>query len=378
MLDPDLAQQIVDLTMEKLGHNVNVMDERGVIVGSGDADRLGEVHEGAVLAISGRRVGTVDAAACRHLEGVRPGINVPLVHRGQVVGAIGVTGDPDQLGEISALLTMTAELILEQVRVLDDDQWRRRRRESLARSLVDPASAAEAVAIEARRLDVDLSLPRVAVLVDVGETDGDGDGGRRLRDVQRSLERGDASVLSVATGPSLLLVLVSPLMGGAADRVLALLGALGRQVVLHEGGSFTAEAGEPVRPEARSAQSAADVRRLAAGRPEGVHRYGDDSTAALLAGLADDWRLRELCAPWRQLREQDPHGVLAETVIALLAAGGDLTETAHRLRVHRNTLRYRLDRVTALTGVDPRDPEGALRLQVGAARDVVQAHNEFR
>ncbi|MBA7514082.1 Carbohydrate diacid regulator [subsurface metagenome] len=46
-----LAQDIVDKTMSILGKNINIMDEKGVIIGSGDKSRLNQFHEGAAQVI---------------------------------------------------------------------------------------------------------------------------------------------------------------------------------------------------------------------------------------------------------------------------------------------------------------------------------------
>lgn len=49
-LDSRMAQDIVARTMRIIDSNINVMDARGKIIGSGDPERIGELHEGALLA----------------------------------------------------------------------------------------------------------------------------------------------------------------------------------------------------------------------------------------------------------------------------------------------------------------------------------------
>ncbi|WP_306462766.1 sugar diacid recognition domain-containing protein, partial [Klebsiella pneumoniae] len=39
ILDSQLAQQIVDRTMAIIGYNINVMNQAGVIIGSGEKNR---------------------------------------------------------------------------------------------------------------------------------------------------------------------------------------------------------------------------------------------------------------------------------------------------------------------------------------------------
>ncbi len=57
---------------------------------------------------------------------------------------------------------------------------------------------------------------------------------------------------------------------------------------------------------------------------------------------------------------------LTTTLAALLDAGGSLEAAARSLPVHVNTLRYRLARITELTGRDPRDPRDRLHLELAA------------
>ncbi len=92
ILDHVLAQEIVDRTMSIIGHNVNVMNSSGIIIGSGDAKRIGQVHDGAVLAISHGESLELTQQQCSTLQGVKPGINMLLKLHGEVVGTVGVTG----------------------------------------------------------------------------------------------------------------------------------------------------------------------------------------------------------------------------------------------------------------------------------------------
>lgn len=85
-LDTKMAQDIVARTMRIIDTNINVMDARGRIIGSGDRERIGELHEGALLVLSQGRVVDIDDAVARHLHGVRQGINLPLRLEGEIVG----------------------------------------------------------------------------------------------------------------------------------------------------------------------------------------------------------------------------------------------------------------------------------------------------
>jgi DNA-binding PucR family transcriptional regulator len=63
--------------------------------------------------------------------------------------------------------------------------------------------------------------------------------------------------------------------------------------------------------------------------------------------------------------DAEHHGDLVKTLAAYLRHGGNATRTADALYLHRNSMRYRLARIQALTGLDPDDPDARLALQVG-------------
>ena len=99
---------------------------------------------------------------------------------------------------------------------------------------------------------------------------------------------------------------------------------------------------------------------LASGRlyrsGQSVHRYDQLGIARLLYGLPSDVRddfLTEIL-PQSVLESLSPE--LRETIYAFLEHGQQVADTARSLYIHRNTLLYRLDRVTELTGYDIRKP----------------------
>lgn len=62
--------------------------------------------------------------------------------------------------------------------------------------------------------------------------------------------------------------------------------------------------------------------------------------------------------------DDEHHGDLVKTLAAYIRHGGNSSQTSAALFLHRNSLRYRLARIQALTGLDPDDPDARLALQV--------------
>lgn len=94
-LDAKFAQSLVDIVAAELNKNVNILDDRGVIIASFSKGRIGQVHEaGAMMLKSGViKEFFVTKDDERLLSGVRHGFNMPIMFENQCVGVIGVTGE---------------------------------------------------------------------------------------------------------------------------------------------------------------------------------------------------------------------------------------------------------------------------------------------
>ncbi len=138
-LDHDLAQDIVDRAMAILPYNVNVMDNQGLILGSGERERVNTRHEGAQLVLANGRVVEIDEHTAMHLKGVQPGINLPLMLDQRLIGVLGITGEPAQLRTYAELVRMTAEMLVGQRNQQAEQQWRRQRCDDLLALLLGDA-----------------------------------------------------------------------------------------------------------------------------------------------------------------------------------------------------------------------------------------------
>lgn len=112
-----------------------------------------------------------------------------------------------------------------------------------------------------------------------------------------------------------------------------------------------------------------------------LRRLGEpqDTFAAMAAGTARDEAAlaacRRLLLPLR--RADAEHGSRLEaTLRAYYACGASVSLTAQTLFLHRNSVRYRLDRVRALLGADIDHPEVSATLLMALAVDAAAARHE--
>ncbi len=360
------ARQIVQRAMGIISHSVNVMDSNGVIIASGNSQRLFQRHEGAVLALAENRVVEIDRATAEHLKGVRPGINLPFSFRNQRVGVIGISGEPAEVRAYAELVKMAAEMMVEQAALLDQHQWEKRYREELANQLLQPQPNTASLAAMAAYLGLDLRQARIVWIVELQEAQP-----HLLRELLAELEATQRDALIAITGfNEMTLLRPACMVQGEWSLKLERQQAQRLQNQLKHRfrvrlivGGFYDDPQSAYRSSltARATQAMAQRLKLR----HATLFYHDYPLPSLLCDLGEDWRAQELGRPWRTLGEQDEKGVLRGTLRHYFSQNCDQTQTAAQLHIHVNTLRYRLQRIEAITGVKINQLTDALRLYIG-------------
>jgi len=95
----------------------------------------------------------------------------------------------------------------------------------------------------------------------------------------------------------------------------------------------------------------------------------DDLGAAAFVGLSDQRTKLELAI--RLLGPLDPEPDLLTTLRTFFDLNCCPSTTARSLAIHRNTLSYRLDKVTSLTGLDPRHFDDAIQMRLALLLRIV-------
>ncbi|MED5505409.1 MAG: sugar diacid recognition domain-containing protein [Pseudomonadota bacterium] len=368
ILDHTLAQQIVDRTMSIIGHTINVMNAAGTIIGSGDAERIGQKHDGAVLALNHGDSLELDEQSCQSLQGVKPGINMLLHFKGEVVGVVGVTGNPEHIRAFAQLVKMTAELTIEQASLVEQLQWDRRHQEEFVSAWLNQQLSDSELHDWAQRLSIDSATPRVAVVIELKAESAPVslNSVRGLVDVlYRSDDKSLVAIMSMNE-----IVVLKPLRS-SSNSDQSVLESIQRRLTANQiddvrlaiGQCFDSALQLPL-----SYQSAKQV--LAVGRrshPEQTMLgFSEYRLSVLLAPLADSWQGEQLAQAMTTLVSADKSGQLVKTLEAYFQANGNANDCANALYIHRNTLRYRLDKISEVTGISTQDFTGLTELYIAS------------
>ncbi|BAL24922.1 sugar diacid recognition domain-containing protein [Azoarcus sp. KH32C] len=375
-IKPELAQEIVERTMKIIPFSVNVMDTRGIIIASGEAGRIGDLHAGAQLVLTRQGTVEVDAAATQKLHGAKPGINLPLIVRGEICGVVGISGHPDEVRQFGELVRITAEMILEQAQLIGELQREKGYREEFVYQLVRRTGISDAgLEAWAGRLAIDMHSARAAFVLELPEDAQRPDLAlMALQRTQSELSSRWSEMLTAVLSPRELVMLDA--FDASAPRAAVTSAARKRLQAVHDVINAVSETPfvlsmgislpgvEGVATSYESARKAARAGRVR-NRQRNSFCYYDLSLPVLLGSLDWGWQAEQLRQPLSQLETFDrTSGMLMRTLAAWYANDSHALPTAKALHIHRNTLDYRLQKIGELTGLDLANIDDRLLLYV--------------
>lgn len=165
MLTSDIANHIVQETMNRLDRNINIVNTEGYIIASGVPSRVGKLHVAALEAIQSGQTIIINEHNQHLWDGALCGMNMPVSFQDQIVGAIGITGEPEEISEFAELVRMTTELMLHQSFHIPQQVWRSRTKEVVMEQLIKPTPDLQQIDKQLQLLSMELRPPYYAFVL---------------------------------------------------------------------------------------------------------------------------------------------------------------------------------------------------------------------
>jgi carbohydrate diacid regulator len=336
-MSPDFAQKLVDKIMNTVPQNINIIDENGIIIASGERKRIGTLHQAAMSAIKNNRIEFVTKPE----KGMLPGINLPFFFQGQICGVVGISGIAEDSLTLANLVRYTVELLIEQEVHVSSNQavalthniflheW-------VLRSLPPDEDFIERgrkynIVIPSRTIVCAVSCPK--------ESNSSQSIQKRLHDI---LHREGSESYLFGMQEDLLVILLSK------EIQTETLAAIISQYPSIRIGISQSEA--IAKHSYKQAISALSI---------GSLLHPDDSICCYSSYMCFDMMnygasSLGIKVPFSEIF-QDENAPLLQTLFSLFRNNGEYNITAHNLHIHRNTLNYRLEKIHSMTGRDPKN-----------------------
>ncbi|KYG27740.1 CdaR family transcriptional regulator [Alkalihalobacillus trypoxylicola] len=368
MLTEQLAEAIVQRTMSIIDVNVNVMDKTGTILASGDVFRIGQLHDGAREVMERKDPVEIDSKDVEHWGGSLPGINMPIRFRDEIVGVIGITGEPNLIRGYSQLVQMGAELTLEQAFLTREIERNERLRDDvISHLLLGTDKDQDYIKERAQSLNIDTGATYAVILISVPYRRELYSVRKLERLIQSWMKQGD-ELVKLYTNQFIILKRkkATPIddekLKNFLKEKLDHVGATDVTIALG-----TYEVGvEGWRKSFKNAQKIVEAAKVL--YPQGGVWSEKDLGLSLLCyqflqeAKEESFKMSE---PYRRIfKESDGH-VLHETFDMFVKENGEMAKTADRLFIHRNTLAYRLEKIHLITGKNPKNLQDLVELTLG-------------
>ncbi len=370
LISHESAMRIVTEVSSIIDHDVNMMDEQGLIIASTDPARLGTVHGGARRLLK-EGLDELIVENEDEYEGARPGVNLPLLFEGETVGVIGLTGRTDEVRQFGRIIKKMTEILLldswaERQKQLKAAMWNQFIEEWLfsSASQVDDAFAERGL-----QLGIDIREPRIVFVVALtgGPEETDSAAQEQLAKAENALHE---IVRRIGGGfyyklPYRLVCFMPP----AEPEQLR---ALAEKIVsAAEAAELSAYIGIDTMPAdasgIRAAYARADKALRAAMRGGRKIHFYDSADLEILAGeLPAEARHNFLNGVFGRCSPKE-RAQIVDFLTVYYKHGGSVQATADALFVHKNTVQYKLHKILHLTGHDPRDLYGAAVLLAALA-----------
>ncbi|EKN64277.1 carbohydrate diacid transcriptional activator CdaR [Neobacillus bataviensis LMG 21833] len=107
----DISQAIVENTTKIIGYPISITDEKGYIIGSNDVNRLGSFHKASIEVLKRKETICYEIEDVKDVENVLPGIATPIMMNNEPVGVLGIVGNPLEVKKYAQLVKSHVELM---------------------------------------------------------------------------------------------------------------------------------------------------------------------------------------------------------------------------------------------------------------------------
>ncbi|MCK8816333.1 helix-turn-helix domain-containing protein [Natroniella sulfidigena] len=386
VLTAKLAQTIVDQTIEIVGENINIMNQDGVIIGSGNSARVGTLHEGAKFVIEKQEVFEIYEEDEERLKGVKPGVNWPIYFDDQIIGVVGVTGAPQDVEKYAGLVKMTAELMLQQNFYLKRLQFKEQAEEEFIKKLLDKKVdlTDQILKNRAESMGYRLDGEYIILLLELSNLwEG------LLKNLQQNIDTklqkikqeiqdkvqtfyDQSEKVKVAhwEGEQFVILRIEMIDGQRsrfseqeAERLVEYLSST-TDFRCKIGVGDDKKGLDSVRESFEEALTALELGKKFYNKEE-VYYYDDLLIEDLASSLSIDLRSKLTS----DLPLAEP---LAETLQVYFANDLNVSQTANQLFLHRNSILYRLNQIKEQTGLDPKKFTDLIKLKLGLLCDELE------
>ena len=368
MISKYLAAKFLGPLTEKLSYNINIINEKGIIVASSDKNRIDTFHEAAYLLIKDKQDIAKIYSKDQSLLGVKPGVNLPIHYNKDVIGVVGVTGDPDEVLAVAYAIKTSLETMIEYEYYKDSIFLRQSKKNTFINLLLyEKADETKTLMDMAKRLSYSSSLYRAPIIIAAK-------GGITSEDflilMKKSKRHSSQDISSITIDRNILVfktikVRNSDMFGDYRRQVEAyieeLITILKAACASVSCMSYVGNFEKNLEQYHRTYEQANWCLENVPCPDGGVAFFMDHVETYLLSRIPSIELVNIFACSQKLLVKSDKDSNLLSTIKVVYDSGMNLQKAAAVLGVHRNTIYQRVKRLEDMLGLNPIENEAAIK-----------------
>lgn len=337
LLSPKLAKEIVQKMMQTVPYNLSITDQRGIILASGhDIGCIGQIHLGAIEALNRNSIVRVWADD----GNLKRGISIPLVYKNKTIGVMAVEGDNvHQINKIIKLVKTCAEMLINQAGMLNMRQLKQQMKNQFLYEWIYHDGTYSPEFIErGHTFGLDIKQPRRSITIFGSD--------------EKALEKSTEKVFEIIESNDAYVRLSS-------DKYAVLIidnhkVRLKTKRLSNLYKKFKLSVSTPNTQVSVSVQESLQALRigLVLFPDENLYRAED---LVFIHPLLQSPNNTPMVQKIDDLVKYGKTADLLETLVIYIQQNGEIQKTVDILNIHRNSLDYRMKRITEITGKNPRN-----------------------
>lgn len=339
----ELGEEIIKRLSEYIEVDINIIDLEGKIVASTDRTRLNQIHSGALKVIKNQEAVILSEKDVINFPGTKQGVNLPILHQNKIKGVVGVSGNPDDIKQITGIIRASVEIILEQFNIQRQAYFKERQWSQWVHQLLHPMGFDKEKLEEDAVYSLNIS-PNQSCRVMVFSS-------KDIHDYLDPIKQEilGAKIKSLFTLPYLeneIIVAIDPTFDRINNFVNKITAQSKNQV--HVGVGNVEFGIKGIRESYMQAKQS-----LAFASIDSNITYIEDRKLERLIAAIPDQEYNAVCKNYEILLCNLGKEYL-HTIEVYLSMNFSIKKTASELHIHRNTLQYRLNQLKEKVGLDPR------------------------
>lgn len=398
----NVAQKIADATSDVISHNVLITDKHGIVLGSSDLSRIGTLHQASLGIIFSRKEKTHNENVSKTMVGVKPGITLPINLSGELIGTIGITGNPGEVKRFGMLAKKYAELFLRE-ELLNKKEFLK---EKILQNLVQEIASYNSnfshneilLLTRGKELGLDLNISRVVLVIDLFQFNS------FISDVLKNNLLKDSPEMYIQSIKLQIEEKIREVFYRNQDFSVSL--ESDKYIVFCVVSKTDGEVEIYEEVYAKCIQFLESIKEIGIEASVGIGRVGSDLKSlhnayytaweALRIGkklnktpkiyYINHYIIEELFSyvhqefsenyinhTLKELKQLSNFDEMFQTIIVWCETNFSVVKAAKQLNIHRNTLLYRLEKLSELTGKDLKDFKSAVSLYLAIKLDILNS-----